>query len=1020
MPANDTARLAEPENPLDLAPAKPWRQLLPSWFRSLIWVDAAGSYDAFLSYSWKSDSAVAPVIQSVIQRFLCPWYKLRARTVFRDLSSLPAGSSLETELFARLDRSKHLIVLASPEAARRRGMELETRHWFSRERDGQVLILVTAGGCKTWEEIRQHLLPVAVSNNLVTEPLWISLERRRREIQENPNGHQLRGELIEDLKQLLLRLYPDRDWGQLRGEERSQRRRAIGLMSGLALLFLMLALAAMYAAWYARRQQLIAESRALASQSLTEINSSPQRSLLMGLESISLAREIRVRVGDEELTLLHQLLSLTGGTPFGRPEASFSAVAVSPKGRWFVTGDEHRHIQVFNMRSPKENPLILSTADLKINLLAVSGNERWLVGGEAGRAVLLWDLNKRGFAPFRLELLSGNGAPFNVQPSFSADGNMLALASNAPHGKVQVYELSSGAPSEIALVEIQNHWIQAIALNPDARLLAYTQTSETWICDLTSRTDVASRPKRQKLGTGNNWSNAVAFSPDGNWVVSSDDSYVRLWHLSNSASHTFWGLSSVVLRSHTASVLSAVFSHDSLWLATGSSDQTVRLWNLSDLVRPPIVLRGHESSIEALAFSADDQQLIGSQTEGGRTWTIPDPAADQVSIYPLDRGAGPFSAAFSTDSRWIAVGSDHPVGEIRLWDLSTSPISPIQLGTSLSKRISILAFSPKRHWLAVASEEDTVIHLWDVSKPGSMSKEIPLKAHRGVISALAFDADGARLASASSDGTIRLWNFNTLVDGSPPSRILETGWWARSIDFSKDSEWIVAGGEDGRVRMWDLSREPFRKQVVDQVCHKDVAIHVGFSPNRRWLGVSCWNVDAQGNATVVNIERFESPQIAHMVTFRGRGNAQGFSPDSRWFAAGSWDSTIALIDLNSDFKQTILRGHTGLVSDVLFSRDGRMLASVGDGTARLWNPTRLGAAPTVLQGHGELLVQGVLSPDGRWLATVGAGSAVQLWYLRVNDLIGVACQTAGRNLTMTEWKDLMGTRPYRRTCDRVR
>src|SRR5215472_16131708 len=138
MPANDTARLAEPENPLDLAPAKPWRRLLPSWFRSLIWVDAAGSYDAFLSYSWKSDSKVAPVIQSVIQRFLCPWYKLRAKTVFRELSCLPAGLSLENELFDRLDRSTHLIVLASPEAVKSHGMEMEARHWFSRHRSGQV------------------------------------------------------------------------------------------------------------------------------------------------------------------------------------------------------------------------------------------------------------------------------------------------------------------------------------------------------------------------------------------------------------------------------------------------------------------------------------------------------------------------------------------------------------------------------------------------------------------------------------------------------------------------------------------------------------------------------------------------------------------------------------------------------------------------------------------------------------------------------------------------------------------
>lgn len=102
--------------PGDLAPApKAWRRFLPAWLRALLWVDVADRYDAFLSYSWRCDRDIASVVQSVMQRFLCPWYKVRAKKIFCDLACLPAGSSLEAELFSRLDRSLHLIVLASPE-----------------------------------------------------------------------------------------------------------------------------------------------------------------------------------------------------------------------------------------------------------------------------------------------------------------------------------------------------------------------------------------------------------------------------------------------------------------------------------------------------------------------------------------------------------------------------------------------------------------------------------------------------------------------------------------------------------------------------------------------------------------------------------------------------------------------------------------------------------------------------------------------------------------------------------------
>jgi hypothetical protein len=251
---------------LDLKPPKTWRRFVPSWLRSLIWVDSAGRYDAFLSYSWKSDSEIAPAVQSVLQSFLCPWYKLRAKTVFRDLSCLPAGSSLESELFERLDRSAHLIVLASPEASLSRGMEMEARHWFSSPRDGQVLVIVTRGEVEGWDSMRSHLLPPTVQNNLTREPLWIPLQHRRNQILADAKSHEVHSQLIEDLKQVILCLYPERDWGQLRGEERKQRRRAIGLISGVALLLLALAIAAAGFAFYAqtqRRTAVAAQGRAL-------------------------------------------------------------------------------------------------------------------------------------------------------------------------------------------------------------------------------------------------------------------------------------------------------------------------------------------------------------------------------------------------------------------------------------------------------------------------------------------------------------------------------------------------------------------------------------------------------------------------------------------------------------------------------------------------------------------------------------------------------------------------------------
>jgi hypothetical protein len=333
---------------LDLAPPKPWRRFVPSWLRSLIWVDSARGYDTFLSYSWKSDSKVAPVIQSAIQRFLCPWYKLRGKTVFRDLSCLPAGSSLENELFDRLDRSTHLIVLASPEAAKSHGMEMEARHWFSRQRDGQVLVIVAAGEGQAWEEIRKYLLPASVSTNLATEPLWIRLQHRRHEILADPNSQQLRGELIEDLKQIFLRLYTPQSWEELQGEERAQRRRALGMTGGAACLFLGLVVAAIGFGIGERRNARESKARELARYSTQSLSEDPDKSILLGMQALNAT----IRFGQPPVPAaeeaLHQAILSSQVRMTLRGHSDFvHSVAFSPNGKRLATASED-HTVVFS------------------------------------------------------------------------------------------------------------------------------------------------------------------------------------------------------------------------------------------------------------------------------------------------------------------------------------------------------------------------------------------------------------------------------------------------------------------------------------------------------------------------------------------------------------------------------------------------------------------------------------------------------------------------------------------------
>ena len=333
---------------------------------------------------------------------------------------MPAGSSLEAELFDRLDRSTHLIVLASPEAAASHGMETEARHWFSRPRDGQVLIIISSGDCKTWEEIRECLVPPAVRENLTSEPLWVPLQHRRDRIVANPADHQLHEEIAEDLKQVLLRFYPGRAWGQLRGEERSQRRRAIRLLFGTALVFLMLFVTASLLALYANYQRLVALSRESAANAEALVAFGKRGEALnsainaFGIAATSEAREAIAHSFPQQLTRLE-------GHSGRVYSAAFSA-AFSPDGQRVVTVSGDETARVWNAATGQVLAKLEGHSDA-VYSAAFSPNGRRVVTGSEDHTARVWNAAS-GQVIAKLE---GHSGPV-YSAAFSPDGRRIVTA----------------------------------------------------------------------------------------------------------------------------------------------------------------------------------------------------------------------------------------------------------------------------------------------------------------------------------------------------------------------------------------------------------------------------------------------------------------------------------------------------------------------------------------------------------------------------------------------------------------
>src|SRR5262245_38647375 len=142
-------------------------------------------YDAFISYSHAKDKPIAAALQSVIQKLGKPWYRRRALRVFRDDTSLSATPGLWPSIEQALDRSRFLVLLASPEAAASPWVNKEISFWLDRKNADTLLIALTDGelawdnavGDFVWRE--RMPLPPVLTGRFASEPKWVDLRAYR-------------------------------------------------------------------------------------------------------------------------------------------------------------------------------------------------------------------------------------------------------------------------------------------------------------------------------------------------------------------------------------------------------------------------------------------------------------------------------------------------------------------------------------------------------------------------------------------------------------------------------------------------------------------------------------------------------------------------------------------------------------------------------------------------------------------------------------------------------------------------
>ncbi len=490
----------------------------------------------------------------------------------------------------------------------------------------------------------------------------------------------------------------------------------------------------------------------------------------------------------------------------------------------------------------------------------------------------------------------------------------------------------------------------------------------------------------------------VSLSPDGDLLAAGGqgDNNIRIWDISQNNLPT--GPQEFI--GHEFGIWNVAFSPDGTRLASASLDGTAKLWD----VQSGQVLQtflGHESFVYAVTFSPDGTQIATASQDGmAKIWNVENGEFIREVSHDDDvPNNGVIGVDFSPDGRRLATASQD--NSVKIWDVMSGELLFDLTGEEAHEDwVYDVAFNSTGTLLATVSQDQRVI-IWDISETEA-SILYQLDDHTDSVIDVHFSPNDACLATASLDGTVKIWDINNR--GQLWQNLIGHTDWVYGVAFSAEDVGdeeifteqcgtrLATASSDGTVRLWNIgaSRE-FRTFTG----HTDAIESVDYSPDGRFL------VTASDDETAGIWDAISGESLLTLEGHDERVNQAVFSTDGQYLATGSFDQTAKVwqLEFNNEgvpvSAQLInsFMGHTDRIHGVALSPDGTLLATASsDRTARIWD-VKSGDPVHIFSDHPGRVYGVTFGPDGTQLIVTGEGATIMVRDVASGDIVRTLEQT---------------------------